>query len=338
MTNGTERPPAGTGASVPHERLVVAGVPILIEAGSAALAGRITDWMHRALALTVGPAKEQPLRIAMREQGPRPVLPDGSRVLAAIGDWQVLCDGDRVFTLYTHAQCTLHLAAGRATLWLAEGWWREPVKRQQPPWLSLLAWLLRERGRFALHASAVARDGLGLLCAGDSGSGKSSTALALIGAGWDWLADDVALFEPGPMPCLHGLARGFSFHPALAEHLPGLAGEPVEDKRFAPLDGRFPGRRVAACRPAAMLLPRVIGEDSSRLEAASPAEALLALMPASGFILAGGAVARRQAHMQALSDLTTAIPAYRLFAGRDIFGHGGALEALLDRHRIWGAR
>ena len=54
MTSGTERPPAGTGASVPHERLVVAGVPILIEAGSVLMPTfGAPDWLFRVYALVV---------------------------------------------------------------------------------------------------------------------------------------------------------------------------------------------------------------------------------------------------------------------------------------------
>ncbi|MCG6941509.1 MAG: hypothetical protein LJE69_09690 [Thiohalocapsa sp.] len=225
-------------------------------------------------------------------------------------------------------------AAGRALLWLAEDWWREPLKLQQVPWLCTLAWLLRERDRFALHASAVARNGTGLLFAGESGSGKSSSALSLIHAGWDWLADDVALFQPGDTPHLHGIARGFGFHPALAERLPALPKEPTANKHFAALDGLYPGRRVAACRPAAVLLPRVTGQATSRLSRASPAAALLALLPASGILLASGTPDRAQAHLRALGGLVSAVPAYRLHAGQDIFGNGAALEALLAVHGV----
>jgi hypothetical protein len=319
-------------------QFVLAGVPIVVEPDDTALLDSLTNWTRQALALTANAVLEEPLRIEIQANGGQPQPPVTARQIAAQGEWEALCDGDDVFTIFTHARGRIRLSAGRASLWLADDWWQMPLKLQQAPWLSTLAWLLRERGRFALHASAVARHGDGLLIAGESGSGKSTTALSLIQAGWDWLADDVALLESGATPSLHGFGRGFSFHPALAERLTGLCGEPVADKRFAAIDGLFAGRRVPTCRPVAVLLPRVTGDAQSRLERASPAEALLALLPASGFILARGAPRRAQAHLRALTDLVRAVPAYRLHAGRDIFGNGGALEALLDRHGIWGAR
>jgi hypothetical protein len=56
----------------------------------------------------------------------------------------------------------------------------------------LMGFLLRQRGYLALHASAVAIDGQGVLFVGDSGSGKSTTAAAFHSRGHDLLADDVA--------------------------------------------------------------------------------------------------------------------------------------------------
>lgn len=275
-------------------RVAVVGVPIAVAAADAVVADRRADWVRRALALTAGPAPGPSLRIAVRPDGEPPEPPAGARQIAAMGEARVLSDGDRVFIGFPQAHCTVHLSGGSASIWLADGWWREPVKLQQIPWLSTLAWLLRERGRFTLHAGAVARQGTGLLFAGESGCGKSSSALAMIQAGWDWLADDVALLQPGAEPRLFGFARGFSFDPALAGRLPGLVGEPLAGKRFASIEGLFAGRRVATCRPAAVLLPQVTREATSRLLPASPAEVLLALLPASGFILAGGAPRGRE--------------------------------------------
>lgn len=330
MISPTPAPVHTAGMDRGWARLGLAGVPVVVEADSHALLGRLADWSRQAFALTDTPATGPALRVAVRAHGAPPAPSGGAREVAAWGDWRMLCDGEQVFIAYPRARVTLHLAEARATLWLAETWWLEPLKLQQSPWLSLLGWLLRERGRYMLHASAVARDGKGLLLAGESGSGKSSSALALIQAGWDWLADDVALLEPGTGARIHGLARGFCFHPALAAQVPGLMGEPVAEKRFAAIEGLFPGRRVAACQPTAVLLPSVTGAAWSRLEPASPAEALLALLPASGLMLAGGSAARAQAHMQALQDLVSAVPAYRLWAGHDIFGNGAALAALLQ--------
>ena len=58
---------------------------------------------------------------------------------------------------------------------------------------AVLGCLLRRRGRVALHASAVVRDGRVIALLGQKRSGKSTTAAALVQAGWQLLADDLAV-------------------------------------------------------------------------------------------------------------------------------------------------
>lgn len=54
---------------------------------------------------------------------------------------------------------------------------------------------LRWRGRFSVHAGAVAQSDSVLLLAGPSGAGKSTLAVALAYAGWDFLADDTVFLD-----------------------------------------------------------------------------------------------------------------------------------------------
>lgn len=79
----------------------------------------------------------------------------------------------------------------------------EDVMRQlliQPVWSILLT----ARGRQALHACAVERDGRAIAVAGNSGNGKSTAALTLIDQGWRLLTDDLLTLDehdrayPGP--------------------------------------------------------------------------------------------------------------------------------------------
>ncbi len=56
----------------------------------------------------------------------------------------------------------------------------------------VMACLLRQRGVLCLHASVVARNGRCIAILGKKRAGKSTTAAALVQAGWQLLADDVA--------------------------------------------------------------------------------------------------------------------------------------------------
>lgn len=58
-----------------------------------------------------------------------------------------------------------------------------------------LAPLLRRRGLFLIHAFAAAHDQESVLFVGPSGCGKTSCGLALLAAGWQYLANDLALLS-----------------------------------------------------------------------------------------------------------------------------------------------
>ncbi|MCB8942687.1 MAG: hypothetical protein H6658_02810 [Ardenticatenaceae bacterium] len=58
-----------------------------------------------------------------------------------------------------------------------------------------LAPFLRRQGYFLLHAFGVHKDGRCLLFVGASGSGKTTTGLSLLLAGWELLANDILLLE-----------------------------------------------------------------------------------------------------------------------------------------------
>lgn len=71
--------------------------------------------------------------------------------------------------------------------------------------LALLVWLLNRRSvtsgirggsSVAVHAAAVELDGAGILVAGPSGGGKSTTAIGLGRLGFRYLTDDVLLVRP----------------------------------------------------------------------------------------------------------------------------------------------
>lgn len=61
---------------------------------------------------------------------------------------------------------------------------------------TVLGVLLHQRGRFCLHASAVADAHAAILFVGPKGSGKSTTAAAFVRAGYTLATDDIAALEP----------------------------------------------------------------------------------------------------------------------------------------------
>ncbi len=73
----------------------------------------------------------------------------------------------------------------------------------------VMAGLLRRRGIMCLHASVIARDHKAIAILGKKRAGKSTTSAALVQAGWQLVADDVAplTFENGAIEVQTGYPR-----------------------------------------------------------------------------------------------------------------------------------
>jgi hypothetical protein len=102
-----------------------------------------------------------------------------------------------------HAGDVLSLSEGGTTVHHADLWTLTDALRYR-----MLEVVESRLARYvSLHAAAVARDGRLVLFAGPSGAGKTTLTLALLGAGWSYLTDDLAPVdratgevEPFPKP------------------------------------------------------------------------------------------------------------------------------------------
>jgi hypothetical protein len=173
-----------------------------------------------------------------------------------------------------------------------------------------------------VHAGLIARDGRGVLIGGPSRAGKSTTALACLGAGFGYLGEDFVGLEE-----VDGLFTGYSLygsvrleHGHLERWFPDLAGravradEPDQDKSLLLLSSLFPARLEPRVTIRAVALPRVVDIFQPRLRPASKAEALLRLAPGSLFLgLPSGARG-----WDRLARLVECVPSYWVELGADL--------------------
>jgi hypothetical protein len=123
--------------------------------------------------------------------------------------------------------------------------------------LDLALSCLAQRYVTPIHAACVARNGGGILLAGDSGAGKSSLAWACARAGLTYLSDDATwLLRHSEEPVLIGRPQRMRFRPEALQLLPDLAAVPrletVKGPRsFEIRTAEVPGLATASrCRPS----------------------------------------------------------------------------------------
>jgi hypothetical protein len=195
---------------------------------------------------------------------------------------------------------------------------------------------LKRFGRFPLHAGALVRHDRGILLPGSSGAGKSTTTVALVRAGFGFLADDTVFLTAEPLEssgiCVHGFPDQIDVTEHTAAMFPELVhlvSQPLpagRDKHGFRVEDAFGVRPVARCRAAALVFPRIIGGRKSFIEPLSQAAALRELVPN---VLLTDPLAV-QAHLDMLGRLVSTVPSYVLAAGSNLDDAVGCVSELAE--------
>ncbi len=186
---------------------------------------------------------------------------------------------------------------------------------------------------FLVHAGAVGLAEGGVLFAGKSGSGKSTSALACLDeSALMYASDDYALLSVTPDPYVHSLygsakLKGAPDFENFSHLLPLVANRDRigEQKALIFLNDVYRGKLSAGFPLRAILVPRISGRPETTLEPASSIEALKALAPSTLLQLPG--VGKET--MASLSALVRRVPAYTLNAGTHMRSIARSVEALL---------
>jgi hypothetical protein len=245
----------------------------------------------------------------------------------------VWCDGPSLL-LDFHRHGWLLLDPEQGTL---EGCLTEPITLHHQIVGSLfflmpLSRLLASRGLYLIHAAALERNGRGVLMPGVSRSGKSTSCVALMRAGYRCLSDD--------KPFLRGNSKGIellafpekldvtdqtvSFIPELCTASTALTPG-YRKKQFHP-EAIYPGSTVNAVQPDLILFPRISGESASRLERLPKATALEMILPHSLLVFDRTTSAD---HFQLLARLVAGADCYRLHFGHNVLDLPRLIDPLL---------
>ncbi len=234
----------------------------------------------------------------------------------------------------------LSIAPGRVEVALASGAAFTPSQRDDFALVELwcaVTLAARAAGWWHAHAAAVMLPGGScVLVAGASGAGKSTTTIAALAGGANWMADDTVLLrstEAGVVAA--GIPRVFHVTDRTLAAFPGLGpavqpgrrsllGKACVDPRMA-----FQGRQVAVpMRPELLLLPRVAG-DTTRLDRLDEADALGALIESSAWVTVDG-LPGREDHLATLVELCRQVEVWEASVAPDILARPARLIELLQ--------
>ncbi len=194
--------------------------------------------------------------------------------------------------------------------------------------------LLRRRGLYTIHATALEKNGRGVLIPGNSGRGKTTSFIALLRSGYRYLSDDHPLLRDAgthidllPFPIqINVTEQTVEFFPELRT-APAEVLQPRFPKRAFYAEDVYPTAIGECCSPAIVLFPHVIDAPHSHLELLPKSRALEMLLP-QALLVYDSELAKRE--FQVLVKLVQQVDCYRLHFGRDILELPQLITPLLE--------
>lgn len=152
------------------------------------------------------------------------------------------------------------------------------------PFRAILHWFFNEHNIHLVHGAVIGTGNKSVLITAKSGSGKSTTALASILAGMDYLADDYAAIELQEKPIAYSLynsakitRRGLDFFPEL-KPLVWNKNFSGNEKAVVFLSKLFPNQIKSSTTLSAIFIPRIVGGETT-ISPVNKVQALIAIAP-----------------------------------------------------------
>jgi hypothetical protein len=203
------------------------------------------------------------------------------------------------------------------------------------PFRTILHWFLNDKGIYFFHGAVVGHQGKSVLLTAKSGSGKSTTSLASLLAGMDYVGDDYIAITQDDHTIAHSLyssakvtRAGLRLFPEL---LPYVWNPNFEEREKAVLflSDCFKNQIQASLPLSALLIPKITG-GATQIVPVSKTEALLAAAPTTLLQLPLAETEK----LGVLRKIIESIPCYVLELGPDIRGIPDVIKTFLSNRDI----
>lgn len=181
------------------------------------------------------------------------------------------------------------------------------------PFLHAIRGFSRDTPWTPVHAASVARNGKAVLIVGQSGAGKTSTAIGCALQGWDYLGDDAVIVraDPARVGSLYSSARlradTFDRYPEAMKACLGVSDDAGEEKAEVDMALISP-LSVSEAEISAIVLPQPTDWTEFRLEPMNRSQAVRRLMEAARQSMLGD----EAASFAKLTALVAEVPAFAL--------------------------
>lgn len=327
MACGTETEAGSWPPGAKRQHFMVGPVRVLVATNSPELAGLIRQRFRLLRGRRTAERPSQSLSIDLRE------CPDGCVPEARMPDRTLFSCVEEVRGWYEDDVLCMAAPGVHIRSRPAEGWARLTIGRacvEAKPRLVaetlapfLLFELLRHRGLYHLHGAALVRGDRGLIIAGPTRSGKTTTAVSLIRRGFACVADDDLFVQATDGSVLvYGLPEEFTLAPTAAELFPELSfltrRPPCGDGEKRSFDPQqvYGAAFAEKCAPRVLVFSSSSGGARTALTPLSSTEAFVRAVPLSLLIALDRSIAAD--HAAALKHLVEGCACYALSAGQDL--------------------
>lgn len=205
-----------------------------------------------------------------------------------------------------------------------------------------LLFFVRRLGLFEIHGGACELPtGEGILFLGSSGSGKTSSVLSVLEAGWNFIGDDALLVAASSDAqsdiSVRSARNRFSLTAHALERFPRLgefaykAVQRIDKWVFDPLRG-WPNQQKDICRPRFLIFCRIADIGETTVLPLKVGDALGRLMASTPWIALDRETAAE--HINVYRSLANSCYSFELHAGRDLLENPRSLVNFLEPEKL----